>query len=262
MIQDIKTALPDAEVLLSLAPQELARVLLPIFKRYRGEIHLFNLVNQHHQMQEVYPREFSESVGLAISEAWTWLAVQGLIVPKPRSMGDWFEISREGEKIESDEAFNDFAKAALLPRNLLHPKIASDAWANFLRGAHDLAVFAAFKQVEVAVREAAGADARMIGPDLMRTAFHADTGLLSDRTLPKAEREALAHLFAGAIGSYKNPTSHRTVTIADASEAGEMLILASHLLRIVEDRARRLRGEGPPLHDDASLAPCLTTKPA
>ncbi len=45
MIQDIKTDLPDAEVLLLLAPQELARVLLPIFKRHRGEIHLFNLVN-------------------------------------------------------------------------------------------------------------------------------------------------------------------------------------------------------------------------
>ena len=259
MIHDIKTALPDAEVLLSLAPQEFARVLLPIFKRHRSEIHLSNLVNHLHQMQEVYPRQFSESVGLAISEAWTWLAVQGLIVPKPRG-GDWFAISRAGEKIESDEAFNDFAKAALLPRNLLHPKIASDAWANFLRGAHDLAVFAAFKQVEVAVREAAGSDARMIGADLMRTAFHPDTGPLSDYTLLRAEREALAHLFAGAIGSYKNPTSHRTVTITDASEAGEMLILASHLLRIVEDRARRRRGEGPPLYDDASLAPCVTTK--
>lgn len=261
MIQEIKRALPDPEVLLALAPQELARVLLPIFKRHRGEIHLFNLVNHLHQMQEVYPRHFSEAVGLAISEAWTWLAVQGLIVPKPRDMGDWFAISRAGEKIDSDEAFNDFAKAALLPRNLLHPKIASDAWANFLRGAHDLAVFAAFKQVEVAVREAAGSDARMIGAELMRTAFHPDTGPLSDHTLPKAEREALAHLFAGAIGSYKNPTSHRTVTIADASEAGEMLILASHLLRIVEDRARRRCGDGPPLHDDASPTASGMTKP-
>jgi uncharacterized protein (TIGR02391 family) len=254
MIHDIKTALPDAEVLLSLAPQELARVLLPIFKRHRSEIHLYNIVNHLHQRQEVYPNQFSEAVGIAISEAWTWLAVQGLIVPKPRDMGDWYVISRAGEKIETDEAFNDFAKAALLPRNLLHPKIASDAWANFLRGAHDLAVFAAFKQVEVAVRDAAGSDARMIGADLMRTAFHPDNGPLSDYTLLRAEREALAHLFAGAIGSYKNPTSHRTVTITDASEAGEMLILASHLLRIVEDRARRLRGEGPPLHSGSHHA--------
>jgi hypothetical protein len=33
-----------------------------------------------------------------------------------------------------------------------------------------------------------------------------------------------------------------------------MLILASHLLRIVEDRARRRRGEGPPLHSGSHHA--------
>jgi len=33
MMQDIKAALPDPEVLLSLAPQELARVLLPVIHK-------------------------------------------------------------------------------------------------------------------------------------------------------------------------------------------------------------------------------------
>jgi len=54
-----------------------------------------------------------------------------------------------------------------------------------------------------------------------------------------AEQQALSDLVAGAIGSYKNPHSHRNVTIKDAAEAAEIVILASHLLKIIEARTPR-----------------------
>ena len=69
----------------------------------------------------------------------------------------------------------------------------------------------------------------------MRKAFNEANGPLSDLALPVPERQALAHLCAGAIGSYKNPHSHRNVAI-DAEQATEMLTLASHLIRIAESR--------------------------
>jgi uncharacterized protein (TIGR02391 family) len=239
----LKEAIPDPEVLLSLAPEELAGVLLHILKRRGGRnLSGYNLVNELHQTQEVYPHGYVDRVGEAIMEAWEWMIAVGLLAPEPRQMGggDFMFVTRRAQAIRGQHAFDAFRKASAMPRELLHPIIADRAWPNYLRGDHDTAVFQAFKEVEVVVRKAGRFGAQKIGVDLMRAAFDPETGPLTNKSLPKAERESLSHLFAGAIGSYKNPSSHRTVAIDDAVEAGEMLILASHLLRIVEDRATGL----------------------
>jgi uncharacterized protein (TIGR02391 family) len=120
---------------------------------------------------------------------------------------------------------------------LLHPEIADRAWIAIMRGEFDGAVLFAFKAVEVAVRDAGGFEDTDVGVDLMRKAFNPRNGPLTRTSDPVAEREALANLFAGAIGSYKNPHSHRNIALTEAAEAQEMVMLASHLLRIVDSRS-------------------------
>jgi uncharacterized protein (TIGR02391 family) len=59
------------------------------------------------------------------------------------------------------------------------------------------------------------------------------SGPLTDTQLPSAEQEAMANLFAGAIGLYKNPQSHRHVPTLP-EDAAEVIVFASQLLRIVD----------------------------
>jgi hypothetical protein len=67
----------------------------------------------------------------------------------------------------------------------------------------------------------------------MRSAFKPTGGPLTRMSLPVAERERMADLFAGAIGPFKNPHSHRIVGNTDPASVIEELMLARRLLRFI-----------------------------
>lgn len=96
-------------------------------------------------------------------------------------------------------------KWTLVPSLLFQPIIIKKAYPALTRGELDTAVFRAFKAVEVRVRELSGLPSELVGIALMRRAFDPDSGPLTDKSAPKAEREARSHLFTGAIGCLQEP---------------------------------------------------------
>ena len=90
----------------------------------------------------------------------------------------------------------------------------------------------------MAVRKAGGYAEKDYGVPLMCQAFDKNDGKLTDQSQQEPVREAKAHLFAGVIGLYKNPSSHHDVEFAP-EEAAEIIIFASHLLRIVDSCEER-----------------------
>ena len=234
----LHSLVPDPDAILALEPEELAGVLLQHLNglphEEQGQLNRYNF-GLDHTVRE-YPPDYRERLSRALMEAWAWLEREGLLAAKPGSQGEWVFITRRGKQLTTQEDVRAYRQANLLPRQRLHARIAQKVWASFLRGDYDTAVFQAFKEVEVRVRQAGAFTDSDIGVPLMRKAFQPESGPLADHTALKAEQQALADLFAGAIGSYKNPHSHRSVTI-EADEAVEMIVLASHLLGIVDKHA-------------------------
>jgi uncharacterized protein (TIGR02391 family) len=242
-VNSLPELVPDVDFLLAMETEELAATLLPLLAKSRQNagVHLQNYRQSLFQANiggHRYENNREQEIDLAVAEAWSWLEAQGLLIPSSGLNGTngWRVLSRKAERLTTSAEVKSFAKSRHLRREMLHPRMADKVWSAFMRSEYDVAVFQAMKGVEVTVREASGLGADEIGTNLMRKAFHVDNGPLTDMTAEKSERQARSDLFAGAIGSYKNSHSHRDVNLDNSDEAYELVMLANHLLRIVDQR--------------------------
>jgi uncharacterized protein (TIGR02391 family) len=186
--------------------------------------------------QEGYGRG-SPAIG-ALMEAWTWLINRGLVVREiNQSATESIVVSRQGH--EALERGLPWLRAVQRLDLQLVPELEAKARPQFLRGDFEAAAFMAMKEVEVRVRSMGALPASLVGVPLMQQAFRppktddGQSGPLHRAADEPGEAVAVMSLFAGAIGLFKNPASHRRVDFDDATEAAEVVLLADLLMRLL-----------------------------
>lgn len=237
---DLHPGLPELAALEQMSAADAAEYLLPILvRRWEGGRQAIKLDWLHSVEKTVS----SEEGRLVLSEAWQWLLREGLLVPSTNTdlldPTGCFVPSSAGREAKAPGALSEVRQARALPTDLLHPTVQATALLEFHRGYYGTAISAAFRSVDVRLRQLCP-EIPPATRDFARAAFSTSTpGPLADtrEDVPPGERDALAHFFAGALGRYRNPTAHRDIDFT-AREAVELLILASHLHYLAEAQAR------------------------
>jgi uncharacterized protein (TIGR02391 family) len=243
----ISQLIPDPNDLLAMEPEELAPLVLrDVLTRLRSDdgnaphIKRGNYFTEESTPANGYPDRQRQRVDEALMAAWMWLEREGFFLPAPHLQDrDWVIVSERGKAMLNSEQSETYKYLRLLPRESLHPAIAVSTFALFARGHYDTVVFEAFRAVEVAVREASGLPQEMVGVALMREAFDLRSGPLTDMLQVKGEQQAMSDFFAGAMGLFKNPTSHRANTVTTPEAAASLVMLADYLLKMVDERRGR-----------------------
>jgi len=242
--------IPEADVLCALEPEELGLRMLPALADWRQHYSMQTLTlddfvqavagdtTPNFQLQ--YPMRQRSLVEEAVREAWAWLEGSALLIKDRgyREPNPVRRLSRRARQLAEEPDAKKVFGARHIPKDSIHPSIREDVWSLYHRGKYDQAVFVAMKAVEVAVRGVSKMPDTLLGVKLMRAAFAPlpNAGPMTDPNVDGGEQVARMELFAGAIGSYKNPHSHRNVALDDPDEAAEIIMLANHLLRIVDSR--------------------------
>ena len=145
-------------------------------------------------------------------------------------------LGAESKGLITPNSFHAFFVTSLIKESieLLHPKILNKCQDLFESGQFDDAIFSSMKVIEEEVRLLSSSKPTDIGLTLISKAMSSTPPAISFSSI-EAEQKAAYFLFSGALGSFKNPLSHRFLDTSDPIKAYECLTLASLLLRMLDE---------------------------
>lgn len=188
-----------------------------------------------------------EVVFAKLADAWSWLEQERYLGPDARNRpGDQWRVltprAVEILTIPIDDAVARIHAADLLGA-ALHPRIETQVRGTWNAGDFETAIFKAAREIEIAVGECLPArkpgEKKLYGVDVMNAAFGKGKHL-SDPQQEAGEQEGIRALYAGFLGTFKNPGSHRHFEPADPAQAAGILRTADLLMRMLDDIARQL----------------------
>jgi len=229
--------LPNMDTLKSMTPDEIGRSLLPTI------VDVTDIMSP----QGIVARDFARVAGNfrsptigeyseLIMEGIAFLQRAGILIENPRQQAAIFlKLSRAGREAAKSEHPLLAAAGGQEARTLLHERIAVAALGHFERGGRflDDAAFAAFREIEITVREMSG-----LGANHAKNLFYDAFAFEKNRKLipsdmESGEAKSLREAVAGAYGYYRNPPAHGRVH-DDPAQTMRILILASTLLYTIE----------------------------
>ncbi len=182
-----------------------------------------------------------ESFLMAVSEAYDWLAVNGLVAVRPGNETGWGYVTKRGLRILAEAEPAATARAESRLGVDLHRSIGAEVRHQFLVGNYDVAVFIAFREVESRIRDLAGFDNADHRLPMITNAFNpTKPGPLADPATTRSEQVAMMEFFRGPFGVFRNETGHRRVDYGSAILASEVVMTADLQLRMLDRIAGRL----------------------
>ena len=179
-MRELYQHVPDLEALLNLKPEELAGRVLPILCRHAVLNDTFNKnqvtttipYSSDIPGSEGYPNAHRDEVRAAVMKTIDFPLALSLIEHFPGyAHAGWMKVTEKAKQIGNFEDFQKFMLWRKINQSMLHPKIAQEAVSFVIRREYQQAIFAAMLTIETSVREAAGYGSKMIGTNLMNSAF-------------------------------------------------------------------------------------------
>jgi hypothetical protein len=143
---------PTLQDLANVSPEDLGAVIVELAPgmMQNGMFNIDSLTGQlYQQVGPSYARGTQRQASNIPAEALSWLTSQGLLLVDPEQPTTWYRLTRRASSLQTRADVDAYVKGRIIPGDLVSVEFERKVIPIFRRGDYDVAVFQAFKELEV-----------------------------------------------------------------------------------------------------------------